>query len=53
MGEERERQTERDRERQRENMNSNTLILKDDSIRSIWPYVTVSPCYTTKTDKHD
>ena len=30
-----------------------TLILKDSSVRSIWTYLTASPCYTTNTDKHD
>ena len=27
--------------------NLKTLILKDSSIRSIWTYLTASPCYTT------
>ena len=27
--------------------NSETLILKDSSVRSIWPYLTASPCYST------
>ena len=31
--------------------NSKTVILKDSSIRSIWTYLTASPCYTT--NKHD
>ena len=44
----RQRQT----ERQRENSNSKTLILKDSSVRSIWTYLTASPCYTTNTNKH-
>ena len=35
------------------NSNSKTLILKDSSIRSIWIYVTASPCYTTNTNKHN
>ena len=30
-------------------MNSKTLILKDSSVRSIWTYVTASPCYTIST----
>ena len=34
-------------EGERENSNSKTLILKDNSVRSIWTYLTVSPCYTT------
>ena len=57
---ERNRQTETDRHRQTqteksENSNSNakTLILKDSSVRSIWTYLTASPCYTTNTNKHD
>ena len=33
--------------------NSKTLILKDSSVRSIWTYLTASPCYTTNTNKHD
>ena len=56
-GAERERERERDREterqRDRENSNSKTLILKDSSVRSIWTYLTASPCYTTKTNKRD
>ena len=46
--------TESSWERERENCNSNsrTLILKDSSVRSIWTYVTASPCYTTNTNKH-
>ena len=35
------------------NSNSKTLILKDSSVRSIWTYLTASPCYTTNTNKHD
>ena len=50
-GSERATATERDRdtqrERQRENSNSKTLMLKDSSVRSIWTYLTASPCYTT------
>ena len=34
------------------NSNSKTLILKDSSIRSIWTYLTASPCYTTNTNIH-
>ena len=49
----RQRQREGQRQRQRENSNSKTLILKDSSVRSIWTYLTASPCYTTNTDKHD
>ena len=30
-----------------------TLMLKDSSIRSIWTYLTASPCYTTDTNKHN
>ena len=33
--------------RERENSNSKTLILKDSMVRSIWAYLTASPCYTT------
>ena len=32
---------------------SETLILKDSSVRSIWTYLTASPCCTTNTNKHD
>ena len=59
MERERERETERDRDRDRqretetETENSKTLILKDSSVRSIWTYLTASPCYTTNTNKHD
>ena len=28
-----------------------TLILKDSSVRSIWTYLTASPCYTTNTNR--
>ena len=51
----RQRETETDRERQTENTKSNSkrLILKDSSIQSIWTSLTVSPCYTTNTNKHD
>ena len=59
----RERERERERERQthrhtdtqthRENSNSKTLILKDSSVRSIWTYLTASPCYSTNISKHD
>ena len=51
----RDRDTERERQRHRENSNSNskTLILKDSSVRSVWTYLTDSPCYTTDTNKHD
>ena len=41
-------------ERERENYsNSKTLILKDSSVRSIWTYLTGSPCYTTNTNNYD
>ena len=30
-----------------------TLIFNDSSVRSIWAYLTASPCYTTNTTKHD
>ena len=43
-------QREGGRERDREN--SKTLILKASSVRSIWTYLTASPCYTTNTNKH-
>ena len=51
----RETETERQRETETEtdNSNSKTLILKDSSVRSIWTYLTASPCYTTNTNKHD
>ena len=65
----RQRDTERDREtdRQRdgqtdrelelelelENSNTKTLIPKDSSVRSVWTYLTASPCYTANTNKHD
>ena len=35
------------------NLKSKTLILKDSSVMSILTYLTVSPCYTTETNKHD
>ena len=35
------------------NSNPKTLILKDSSVRSIWIYVTASPCYTTNANKHN
>ena len=49
------RERERDSERETENSNlsSKILILKDSSVRSIWTYLTASPCYTTNTNKHD
>ena len=39
----------------RENSNSNlkTLILNDSSVRSIWTYLTASPCYTTNRNTKD
>ena len=43
----------REREELKSNSNSKTLILKDSSVRSIWTYLTASPCYTTNTNKHD
>ena len=36
-------------EGERENSNSKTLILKDNSVRSIWTYLQASPCYTANT----
>ena len=33
--------------------NSKILILKDSSVRSIWTYLTASPCYTTNSNKHN
>ena len=39
--------------RGRERENSKTLTLKGSSVRSIWTYLTASPCYTTNTNKHD
>ena len=49
----RDRETERERERENSNLNSKTLILKDSSIRSIWTYLTASPCSSTNTSKID
>ena len=46
-------ETVRETQRERENSNSKTLILKDSSVTSIWTYLAASPCYTTKTNKHD
>ena len=59
-------ETDRQRKRQRErrvgrerdqmrvpNSKSKTLILKDSSFRSISTYLTVSPRYTTNTNKHN
>ena len=40
-------------ERKKKKQNSKTLILKDSSVRSIWTYLTASPCCTTNTNKHD
>ena len=50
-----ERETHRDRQRQtdRQNSNSKTFVLKDSNVKSIWAYLTASPCYTTNTNKHD
>ena len=42
---------ERERERERERTKSNTLIPKDNSIRSIWTYPTAHPGNTTKTNR--
>ena len=39
--------------RENSNSNSKTLIHKDSSVRSIWTYLTVSPCYSTNRNKHD
>ena len=47
------RRRRREKERAEENSNSKTIILKDSSDRSIWTYLTASPCYTTNTNKHD
>ena len=59
------KKTDRDREKRRkrdgerwirereENSNSKTLILKDISFRSIWTYLTASPCSITNTNKYD
>ena len=47
-GQRREREGEGERKR---TWNSKTLILKDSSVRSIWTYLTASPCYTTNTNK--
>ena len=48
-----ERERERERQRQRENLNSKTLILKDNSVRSIWTYLTASQPLLYYTNKHD
>ena len=52
-GERGKQHSKRERERKRENLNSNskTLLLKDSSVRSIWTYLTASPCYTTNTER--
>ena len=39
--------------REEEKLELETLILKDNSVRSIWTYLTASPCYTTNTNKYD
>ena len=39
--------------KKQQHSNSKTLILKDSSVRSIWTYLTASPCYITNTNKHD
>ena len=39
--------------RERENSNSKTLILKDSSIRSIWTYLTASPCERERQRERD
>ena len=52
-GREKQRQRDRDRENSTSNSNSKTLILKDSSVRSIWIYLTASPCVATNTNKHD
>ena len=40
-----------EQERERENSNSKTLILKDSRVRSIWTYLTASPCYSANTNR--
>ena len=40
-------------QRERERENSETLILMETSVRSIWTYLTASPCYTTNTNTHE
>ena len=42
---------ERERERGRERERTRKLILEDSSVRSIWTYLTASPCYTTERDR--
>ena len=37
----------------RENSSSKTLILKDSRVRSIWTYLTATPCYTTRQREKD
>ena len=44
------RQRQRQRGRQTENSNSKTSTLKD-SVRSIWTYLTASPCYTAERER--
>ena len=46
------RERQRETERARENSNSKTLLLKDSSVKSIWTYLTASPCYTPNTNKN-
>ena len=43
----------REREKDRDNSSSKTLILRDCGVRSIWTYLTASPCYATNRNKHD
>ena len=56
-GRERDRRKEREklkrgcREGGRENWNWKTLMLKDSSVRSIWTYLTASPCYTSERER--
>ena len=40
-----------ERERENSNSTSKTLMLKDSSVRSIWTYLTASPCYNTKRER--
>ena len=42
----------RERERERNSI-SKTSVLKDNSVRSIWTYLTASPCYTTNINMYD
>ena len=48
-----EEEEEEEQQQQQQQLQLETLILKDSSVRSIWTYLTASPCYTTNTNVHD